>query len=54
MKMQRVKSKEKNKNSKFYFGLFAFCSLLFILSACGVKNSLEKPNPSFPRTYPVK
>jgi len=34
--------------------IFALCSLLFALSACGVKTEPERPgNPNFPRNYPV-
>jgi hypothetical protein len=34
--------------------LLFLISCLFLVSACGVKNNLEKPNRDFPRTYPVK
>jgi hypothetical protein len=32
--------------------MLAACACL--LSACGVKNELEKPDKNFPRVYPVK
>jgi hypothetical protein len=39
---------------KNYKILFAFILVGNVLCGCGVKNDLEKPNPDFPRVYPVK
>ena len=34
--------------------IFIFIASLFgILTGCGVKTDLEKPNPNYPRNYPV-
>ncbi|MDR1071650.1 MAG: hypothetical protein LBL21_03350 [Rickettsiales bacterium] len=51
--------KQPHPNLSLVSCLLSLPCLLFLvscllLSACGVKNNLEKPNRDFPRAYPVK
>ena len=49
------KEKKKHIYRRIYL-LLILCYLAFLVSlvGCGVKNDLKKPNPEFPRVYPVK
>ncbi|MBR4475430.1 MAG: lipoprotein [Alphaproteobacteria bacterium] len=38
---------------KIILGFLVVLSLACVLSGCGVKSSLDRPDPSYPRAYPV-